>query len=176
MRINELLAEKGVTRYRLAKESGLPQTTVTDICSGKARIECCSGETLYKLARTLDVSMESLLADVMEYRPSFEMFKNDVCNHVRDMGDLDFIIDTLETGEIRKLWDKQWYPEALYLLAMVDYLSRENDLPLCADYADVRRARLTEPLYASGAHSASTSAIPEFSQHNIIEAEVRYAV
>jgi hypothetical protein len=59
---------------------------------------------------------------------------------------------------------------------MVDYLSRENELPLCADYADIRRARLTEPLYASGAHNAAISAIPEFSQHNIIEAEVRYAV
>jgi hypothetical protein len=92
------------------------------------------------------------------------------------MGDLDFIIDTLETGEIRKLWNKQWYPEALYLLAMVDYLSRVSELPLCSDYADIRCARLTEPLYASGAHSASTSAIPEFSLHNILEAEVRYAV
>jgi hypothetical protein len=24
---------------------------------------------------------------------------------------------------------------------MLDYLSRENDLPLCADYADLRRAK-----------------------------------
>ena len=32
------------------------------------------------------------------------------------------MIDTLESDEIRRLYNKQWYPEALYLLAMVDYL------------------------------------------------------
>lgn len=30
---------------------------------------------------------------------------------------------------------------------MVDYLSRENDLPLCNDYDDLRQMRLQAPLY-----------------------------
>ena len=42
------------------------------------------------------------------------------------MGDVDFIIHTLESNEIRVLFDRRWYPEALYLLAMIDYLSRIN--------------------------------------------------
>ncbi len=41
------------------------------------------------------------------------------------------MIQVLETDEIRSLYDKHRYPEALYLLAMVDYLSRENGIPLC---------------------------------------------
>jgi transcriptional regulator with XRE-family HTH domain len=186
MRIDELLTQKGITRYRLSKESGVPQTTVTDIYSRKAKIENCSGETLYKLARTLGVTMEALIADSMEHRPSFETFKSNVCHRVKDMGDLDFIINTLESGEIRTLWNKKWYPESLYLLAMLDYLSRENDLPLCADYADLRRAKLTEPLYPAGTlilcaatHSDAqktrslNAAIPEFKRFNIVESEVR---
>jgi transcriptional regulator with XRE-family HTH domain len=186
MLINELLTQKGVTRYRLSKESGVPQTTVTDICSGKAKIENCSGATLCRLARTLGVTMETLLADAMEYRPAFETFKSNVCHRVKDTGDLDFIINTLESGEIRSLWEKKWYPESLYLLAMVDYLSRENDLPPCADYADIRKAKLTETLYPAGtlvlcaaAHSDApktrslNAAIPEFKRFNIVESEVR---
>ena len=186
MRVNELIDRKGITKYRLAKSSGVPHTTVIDICSGKARIEKCSAETLYKLAKTLDVSMETLVEDAMEYRPSFETFKSNVCHMVKDMGDIDFIVDMLETDKIRKLYQKRWYPESLYLLAMVDYLSRENDLPVCAEYNDIRAARLSEPIYPAGIHVLCTvmksnapkeeslnEVIPEFMRFNIVESEVR---
>ena len=78
MNINTLLTQKGVTKYRLAKTSGVPQTTVIDICSGKSKIKNCSGETIYKLAKALGVTMESLVADCLEYRPVFETFKSSV--------------------------------------------------------------------------------------------------
>jgi len=186
MLINDLLTEKKMTKYRLAKKSGVPQTTVTDICSGKAKIKNCSGETIYKLAKALDVSMELLVADSVEYRAGFETFKSNVCHAVKDMGDIDFIIDILESDEIRKLYHKQWYPESLYMLAMVDYLSRENDLPLCKEYNDIRTMRLAEPIFpasiiAMSAVSKSdkpkndsvSAAIPEFMRFNIVENEVR---
>jgi len=44
------------------------------------------------------------------------------------------------------------YPEALYMLAMTDYLSRENELPLCTNYNDIRSMRLSEVIYPSGVH------------------------
>jgi len=186
MNINAILAQKGVTKYRLAKLSGVPQVTVIDICSGKAKIENCSGETIYKLAKALNVSMESLVADSVEYRPAFETFKSNVCHSVKDKGDLDFLIDTLETGKIRSLYEKEWYAESLYLLAMADYLSRENDFPLCAEYDDLRRAKLQKTIYPAGVLAMCAAfksdepkseslreAIPEFLRHNIVEAEVR---
>jgi plasmid maintenance system antidote protein VapI len=189
MLIEELLARKGMTKYRLAKESGVPQTTVIDICSGKARIEKCSGKTLYKLAKTLGVTIESLVADAMEYRSEFEVFKSNVCHDVKDSGDLDFMIDTLESGKIRELYNRQWYAESLYLLAMVDYLSRENNIPLCAEYNDIRRAKLEKTIYPVGIlalcaafkndepkRESLREAIPEFLRHNIVEAEVRDVV
>jgi len=184
--INELLDQKGITKYRLAKSSGVPQTTVIDICSGKARIEKCAGETLYKLAKVLDVPMETLVADVMEYRPGFETFKSNICHMVHDMGDLDFIAEMLESSKINELWDKRWYAESLYLLAMVDYLCRENDLPVCSEYADMRRAHLPETIYPAGILTLCAAmksdepkaeslneAIPEFMRFNIVESEVR---
>lgn len=63
MSINTILEEKGMTKYRLAKQSGVPHATLNDICSGKTSIGKCSAETLYRIARALDVSMESLIKD-----------------------------------------------------------------------------------------------------------------
>lgn len=63
MIINELLKDKNMSRYKLSKNSGVPQTTITDICSGKTSIEKCSARTLYKIAKTLNISMESLLEE-----------------------------------------------------------------------------------------------------------------
>lgn len=63
--IDTLLKKKKITRYRLAVKAGIPHATLSDICSGKTRIERCSAETVYKLAKALDVSMELLLEDSM---------------------------------------------------------------------------------------------------------------
>ena len=57
--LNDLLIEKKISKYRLAKESGIPQTTIADICSGKSRIEKCSADTIYKIAKALGVSMRA---------------------------------------------------------------------------------------------------------------------
>jgi len=186
MNINKLLEQQNITKYRLSKKSGIPHTTINDICNNRVDIKKCSAETLYKLAKALDISMESLIADAMEYRADFEIFKSNVCRLVKDIGNINFIIDTLETDKIRKLYQKKWYPESLYLLAMVDYLSRENDLPICTNYNDIRAAKLQNIIYPAGvvvrcAASGSEqpkqesikAAIPEFIRHNIVEAEVR---
>ena len=43
----------------------------------------------------------------MEYRSAFDVFKSNVCRQVKDMGDIDFIIHTLETDHIRKYFDRK---------------------------------------------------------------------
>ncbi|MCL2051335.1 MAG: helix-turn-helix transcriptional regulator [Lachnospiraceae bacterium] len=186
MKINELLQEKNITKYRLSKISKVPFATISDICTRKTQIGKCTADTLYKLSKALGVTMEALIADSMEHRKSFETFKSNVCHMVKDMGDIDFIIGTLERDEIRNLYLRKWYPECLYMLAMVDYLSRENDIPLCTRYDDMRSAKLREPIYPTSiiAMSAASNserpkqesfekAIPEFMRFNIIENEVR---
>ena len=66
------------------------------------------------------------------------------------MGDIEFIIETLGVDEIRRLYERRWYREALYLLGMVDYLSRINNLPVCTDYNDIRSRKLEEPYFPAG--------------------------
>ena len=190
MIVNDLLEKENMSRYRLSKESGVAMTTITDICSGKADLDKCAAGTLYKIAKVLGVTVDSMLennsADKVDYRCSFETFKSNTCHHVKDIGDIDFIIETLEADEIRKLYECSWYREALYLPAMVDYLSRINDLPLCTNYNDIRAQKLERPYFPAGVivsyaatgderikEKALANAIPEFLRFNIVEGEVR---
>ena len=186
MTISELMQSQNMSQYRLAKSSGIPYMTLNDICSGKTRLEKCSAETVYRLSSALHVSMEDLLKEYLEPRPSFELFKSNVCHRVRDLGDIDFLIRTIESGEIMTYYRRKWYPECLYLLAMVDYLSRENQVPLCEDYQKLRSMKLRDVLYPSSVLAAASvsgsdvpkkqavrDAIPEFMRFNIVESEVR---
>lgn len=187
--INELLKEKNMSIYKLAKKSGVPYATINDICNGKTRIEKCSAETIYKIAKGLEVSMESLIEPYVAERCSFELYKSNVCHRVKLLGDIEFVIEVLERNDIREYYRRKWYPECFYMLAMLDYLSRENNIPICTDYDDLRCYKLEEPLYPSSVivmdsvlkekkikEQAFRDAIPEFKRFNIIENEVRNVV
>lgn len=186
MIINDLMAKKNLTKYRLSKSSGIPYTTVNDICSSRAQLDKCSAETVYKLSKELGVSMEALLEPCFAKRGSFELFKSNVCHRLKALGDVDFIIETLEKDDIRRYYQKKWYPESLYLLAMLDYVSRVNNVPLCTRYDDLRRCKLSETIFPSSVLATSAvaknerakeqsrhEAIPEFMRFNIVEGEVR---
>lgn len=63
MIIEDLRIKRNYTKYRLAMKAGIPHATLSDICSGRTRIEKCSAETVYKLAKALNVPMELLTED-----------------------------------------------------------------------------------------------------------------
>lgn len=187
--INSLLNDRSITKYRLSKLSGVPYTTINDICSGKADIKKCSADTIYRIAGALDITMEDLLKPYYVDRPDFELFKSNVCHKLKEQGDIDFVIDILKNDTVYEYYDRKWYPESMYLLAMVDYVSRENDIPLCSKYDDIRNQKLSKPVYPRSVlaycratknddakDEARQNAIPEFIRHNIVESEVRNVV
>ena len=61
MGLQRLLAQKGITKYYLSKISGIPKTTIADICAGRSDIGRCSAMTVQLLARALDCTMEEIL-------------------------------------------------------------------------------------------------------------------
>lgn len=187
--IKEILKDKNMSQYRLSKESGIPYTTINDICSNKTRIEKCSAETVFRIARVLGVSMESIIEPCLDVRTDFELFKSNVCHKLKELGDIEFLIELLEEDYITMYYEKEWYPEALYLLAMLDYLSRENEIPICTKYDNLRTLKLETMMIPSSVKMASIvsnsddiilrsieEAIPEFLQFNIVESEIRNVV
>ena len=104
MIIEDLLAKRDMTKYRLAVQAGIPHATLNDICSGKTKLEKCSAETVYKLAKALGVSMELLTEGGIlqaEHERSFEYGLPDYLQH-----DLDAYKDGLKShsGLMDCLW------------------------------------------------------------------------
>ena len=104
MIIEDLLAKRDMTKYRLAVQAGIPHATLNDICSGKTKLEKCSAETVYKLAKALGVSMELLTEGGIhqaERAPAFEYGLPDYLQH-----DLDAYKDGLKShsGLMDCLW------------------------------------------------------------------------
>lgn len=62
MTIQQLLKEKNISRYQLAQISGVPWSTLSDICSGKTDLSRCSARTLLKLSNALNIPMEQLMS------------------------------------------------------------------------------------------------------------------
>lgn len=61
MNIQSMLQVRNMSMYRLSQISGVPKTTVIDICSGKSDIEGCTARTVMQLSRALCCSMEELM-------------------------------------------------------------------------------------------------------------------
>lgn len=70
MSLQKLLDEKNISMYRLSKMSGVPKTTIIDICSGKSNLENCTAKTVYRIALVLDCTVENLL--MMSTVPYFD--------------------------------------------------------------------------------------------------------
>lgn len=62
MDLQTFLDQRNMTKYHLSKISGVPKTTIIDICAGRSSIERCSAKTVQQLARALDCSMEDIMS------------------------------------------------------------------------------------------------------------------
>jgi len=189
MTFNKLVQNKNISAYRLSKESDVPYMTINDLINKKTSLTKCNAETVYKIAKALDTSVEELLEPYLKPRASFELFKSNVCHRLKELGDIGFLMDLLNKDEITKYYDLEWYPECLYLLAMLDYVSRLNKVPQCSQYDDLRAMKLSSVVYPSSVlaldlatngdtakKQAWEKAIPEFKRFNIVENEIRNVV
>lgn len=62
MNLQEYIDSRNITKYHLSKISGIPKTTIMDICSGKSSLQKCSARTVQQLAKALDCTMEYIMS------------------------------------------------------------------------------------------------------------------
>ena len=67
MNLQDFLEQRHMSKYQLSKISGIPKTTIMDICTGKSDIERCSAKTIYQLAKALNCSMEDIMMLASSY-------------------------------------------------------------------------------------------------------------
>jgi hypothetical protein len=116
-------------------------------------------------------------------RQEFEVFKGNVCNVVKQQGAFAFIKNVLLSGVVERYWDDGNYLNAFYLVAMVDYLSRLNDIPLYTKYNEIRHYQMEKRIFPLSISIEAAvmekdpddmidDAIPEFLQFNIVEGDI----
>lgn len=122
-------------------------------------------------------------------KDALEHFKNEILHEAKRCGDMNFVNHVVSKGLVDILWNNQQYEEALYLLAIVDYFSREHNCPLCRDYRELRKQKLQDLIFPNSIlmmdklqpsygwkKKAIENAIPEFLRHNIVEGDVKNAI
>lgn len=62
MNLQEYIDSKNITKYHLSQISGIPKTTIIDICSGKSSLQKCSARTVQQLAKALGCTMEYIMS------------------------------------------------------------------------------------------------------------------
>lgn len=104
MIVNELLMRKGMTQEQLATASGIPITTLGDICSGRTRLDKCEADIVHKLAHALAVPPEQLIEDALRTRQREESYEYGLPGYLQH--DLDAYKEGLAQGS--SLLDCLW--------------------------------------------------------------------
>ena len=122
------------------------------------------------------------MAEHYDFDPkAFEIFKSNTCHAVKEMGNKEFINEIVSKEYIEDYWDNKNRLCACYLLAMIDYLCRLENLPLIEKFDCIREYRLPKLVYPYSFNFANNpnmikkalaQAIPEFYRHGIVEGDV----
>jgi len=142
MSLQALLESRNISMYRLSKLSGVPKTTIVDICSGKTAIGDCKAKTVHSIASALNVSVESLLAIYLEASENVSGFDANglpADKTYLECGLPDYLYDSI--AAMRKTWD------------LLDSGKRNTtyDLDYCELQADINRAEVDKDISSSQA-------------------------
>ncbi|NLT18860.1 MAG: helix-turn-helix protein [Firmicutes bacterium ADurb.Bin080] len=132
MLINNLLDKNKMTKYKLAQLSGVPYSTLNDIFSGKSNITKCSAETIYQIAKTLNVSVELLIEDAIRTENRERSYEYGLPGYLQH--DLDAYKDGLKNDSnlIDCLWGE--------LYGSIN-IAEINDGAITPDHADYLRQK-----------------------------------
>ncbi len=174
MNIKVYLKEKDISIREMATITSIPYSTLNDIVNGKVNLEECQYKTLKKIAVFLKVNIDDLVYE----KEDFQTFRNKLHHELKSQGDIPIILNILENRIIDYYLLHEDVLKAMYLLSLLDYLSKQNEIPLCQEYSDFRKQALKEPYYVGdklGKHRYE-NCIQEFVKHNIYEGDLYDAV
>ena len=161
MYLNDLMKEQHLTRAELCRRSGIPESTLRDILSGKVQIDHCEAGTLYCLADVLDTTVEEILSAYWdecldENEPESKVLHDptsmakfyetvDIAREILSLGSgMRFVRFVCENNLIEMCYVGGIYKLALFFLGMIDHLCKENNCPLEPRFDEYRSSILDE--------------------------------
>lgn len=168
MYLMNLMNEHCMTRADLSMMSGVPDSTLRDIFSGKAQIDHCEAATIYGIADALGTTVEDILdhywdecledddEEVWKRQPLHDghtllLFYSTVDKLVQlrqAVEDADLASCFSSEPFIDYFFDKGFYREAFFLLGITDYLNRKLGKKTEPRFDAYRVYRLDNPVYS----------------------------
>ena len=184
MKFVELLNDKNVSGYALAKNTGIPYTTINDLINCKTVIQNVSLKYALLIADYLGVDVREL-NNLSCYSPiKFRYFRNNTLMSLKNDGEINFAHNIFKSKEIDFYYKNNAKPYAFYLLALVDYLYKKNNLQINKKrYNQLRQEKLEKPFFVGSdmivfnsieeaEKQLNITVIPEFKKYNIIEDDI----
>lgn len=184
MTFKELLRNKKISGYKLSQETNIPYTTISDLINGKTNIKNVTFKNAIAIAKALNIDLRELATTSSIELVDFRYFRNNVCHDLKRKGNKVFIQFVIKTREIDYFYKNGAYPYAYYLLALIDYLCRIENLPIYMKrYNAIRKERLEKAFFVGGSsihfdsieefeQAFGVKVIPEFGKYNILENDV----
>lgn len=187
--LKELIQEKNMSIYKVCKVSNIPYSTLLDLVNSKTSMLNCSVKTVLGIANALNVTVDEIIRNCVEHRLSFQEFRNEMCHMLKEKGDLEFIEYIYNSSLVENYYNKHYYEEMLYTLAMLDFVSKENNIPIAREYNKYRVKKLNKKIYPRDyciikklnenddlTKKVEKNWIKEFKKYNIMECNIRDAV
>lgn len=184
MTLKQLLEGKNITVYKLAKATGIPYATLSDVLNYKTNIKNMSLAHALAISDYLKIDVRELASFDGPELIDFRYFRNNVLNDLKRKGYQTFVKDVFSSKEIDYYYKNNGVDRALYLLALVDYLIRIHQISKPSlRYNDLRKIKLKAPLFvgsdivffnsvSEAEKELNIKVLPEFKRHNIIEEDV----
>ena len=184
MNFKHYLENKNITIYKLSKETGVPYSTLLDLANEKTVFSNISLDHAIKIADYLKLDCKALLKFNNFSKDEFRIFRGNLLHELKRRNPINFSNFVIQKRYIDYYMKNGAYEEGLYLLALIDYISRINDMPTYTKrYNNYRKAKLAKPFFVGSSligfdsiEEAETKlnikVIPEFKKYNIIEEDV----
>ena len=110
-----------------------------------------------------------------------DAFRSEVGHLLKEKGDVEFIKEILIRNPISFCIKQNEKFKALYLLAMLDYLSKHNHYPICPIFDEIRKEKMEYMVYPGMVgilpsehikQILDDNAIEEFTKYNICEGDI----
>ena len=187
MYLMNLMNKKCMTRADLSMMSGVPDSTLRDILSGKAQIDHCEAATIYGIADALGTSVEDILdhywdeclgaddeecgREALHDGHTLLLFYSTVDKLVQlrqAVEDASLASCINRETFIDQFFTMGFYREAFFVLGLTDYLNRKLGKKTDPRFDAYRVYRLDNPVY-------SLSTIEEYDDPKELENAKAYA-
>lgn len=105
-----------------------------------------------------------------------DTFRSEIGHLLKEKGNIGFVKEILIRNPITLCINQNEKFKALYLLAMLDYLTKRNNYPICPVFDNIRKEKMEHMVYPGIVGVLPSANIKQWCDDNAIEEFVKYNI